>query len=119
MATIPCHAEVSERITSMRKLLLTSAVILASAPAFAVNLKCVGNIKIALDRVLVFDANVPIVCSIPIDEAGECGKKGADSLCTVEGRVLSIKREKMYGGKVMVYYLSNRAKAAPTSKPMF
>jgi hypothetical protein len=92
--------------TSMRKLLLTFAVVLASAPAFAVDIRCDGNIKIALDRVLIFDANAPRVCSIPLDQSRECEELGAGTFCTVVGRILYSRRENMYGGKVTVYYLS-------------
>jgi hypothetical protein len=102
-----CSSHLRTRVGNrMRKLLLTSAVVLASAPAFAVDIRCDGNIKIALDRVLIFDANAPRVCSIPLDQAGECGEQGAGTFCTVVGRVLYSRREKMYGGKVTVYYLS-------------
>jgi hypothetical protein len=102
---------------AVKKVLLAGVAalsMLSSSAAHADDIRCDGNIKISLDRVLIFDANVPRVCSIPIDQAGECGEQGATS-CTVVGHVLYSRREKMYGGKIRVYYLRSRQGAAALS----
>jgi hypothetical protein len=92
----------------MRKALLAgvaSLAVLSASAAHAADMRCSGTFKISDPNILIFDENYPYACSIPIDQAGECGEPGATRYCIVDGKVLYSRWEKMYGGKIKVYYL--------------